>query len=190
VRMGRLVARWCLWLRELPPWLTQVAQLDLRDCENLRALPEGLQVSSWIDVAGTGLRGLPDSLQGVQVRWRGVPVDARIAFEPGTITAAEVLGERNVELRRVLLERMGYEAFLQHAQARIVDRDEDAGGERRLLRVPLPDDEDLVCVAVICPSTGRQYLIRVPPAMRSCRQAAAWIAGFDNPDDYRPVAET
>jgi hypothetical protein len=47
-----------------------------------------------------------------------------------------------------------------------------------------------MCVCVVCPSTGRQYVLRVPPTMRSCRQAAAWIAGYDNPADYRPLAET
>ena len=46
-------------------------------------------------------------------------------------------------------------------------------------------DEDLVCVSVICPSTGRQYIIRAPPTMSDCRQAVAWIAEFDDPDDYR-----
>jgi hypothetical protein len=43
---------------------------------------------------------------------------------------------------------------------------------------------------VACPSTGRRYALRVPPTMRSCRQAAAWTAGFDNPDLYRPLIET
>jgi hypothetical protein len=32
--------------------------------------------------------------------------------------------------------------------------------------------------------------VRVPPTMRNCRQAVAWTAGFDNPDDYEPIAET
>jgi hypothetical protein len=41
-----------------------------------------------------------------------------------------------------------------------------------------------------CPSTGRQYIIRVPPTTPTCRHAAAWIAGFDNPDDYQPLIET
>jgi hypothetical protein len=98
--------------------------------------------------------------------------------------------ERNAELRRVMLERMGYEAFLADAEAEVLDQDRDPGGDRRLLRVTLTGDEDLVCVSVICPSTGRQYLIRVPPAITTCRAAVAWIAGFDNPDDYRPLVET
>ena len=79
------------------------------------------------------------------------------------------------ELRRVLLERMGYARFMEEAKAEILDTDTDAGGERKLVRVPLPRDEDLVCVMVRCPSTGREYVIRVPPATRSCRKAAARV---------------
>ncbi len=33
-------------------------------------------------------------------------------------------------------------------------------------------------------------MLRVPPKMRRCREAAAWIAGFDDADDYRLIAET
>jgi len=190
VRVGRLSVSGCAWLTHLPPWLTELAQLDVSDCPNLVELPEGLRVSSTLEIAGSGLRGLPASLRNVSLRWRGVPIDERIAFHPESITVEELLAERNVELRRVLLERMGYERFAQQAAAEVLDRDRDPGGERRLLRIPLPEDEDLVCVSVICPSTDRQYVIRVPPTMRTCRQAVAWIAGYDNPDDYHPVVET
>ncbi|MDB6133792.1 MAG: hypothetical protein JWM59_2035 [Verrucomicrobiales bacterium] len=49
----------------------------------------------------------------------------------------------------------------------------------------------LVCyLECRCPSTGRRYLLPVPPAVRTCRAAAAWMAGFDNPDDYAPLLET
>lgn len=190
VQIGRLNARGCSRLRSLPRWLTQLAQLDLSGCVNLSELPATLHVSSWIDIADTQISWLPHGVRAAQLRWRGVPIDERIAFRPETITAEEVLSEENVELRRVKLERMGYEAFLQQARATVLDRDHDAGGERRLLRVDWKGDEPLVCVSVFCPSTGRQYLIRVPPKMRRCRQAVAWIAGFDNPDDYQPIAET
>jgi hypothetical protein len=190
IQVGRLTARGCAQLRSLPPWLNRVAQLDLRDCRNLGALPEGLIVTSWVDVAGTGISSLPASLKGVQLRWRGVVVDERVAFNPELVTAKEILAEPNAERRRVLLERMGYDSFLSQANAQTLHQDRDCGGVRRLLRIPLPDDEDLVCVSVICPSTGRQYVIRVPPTVTTCHQAAAWVAGFDDPDDYRPEAET
>jgi hypothetical protein len=190
LQVGRLTARGCAQLRTLPSWVTRLAQLDLRDCSNLRELPEGLIVTSWVDVAGTGVRALPASMKGVQLRWRGVSVDDRVAFRPELITADEILAEGNVERRRVLLERMGYDTFLAHANARTLDEDRDAGGARRLLRVPMAGDEDLVCVSVLCPSTGRQYVLRVPPTVTTCHQAVAWVAGFDDPDDYRPLAET
>jgi hypothetical protein len=190
LRIGRLLARGCTRLASLPRWLTNLSQLDVGGCVNLTDLPPSLRVSSWIDLAHTGITWLPAAARGAQIRWRGVPIDERIAFHPETITGQEVLQEANAERRRVLLERMGYEAFLRQVRAHELDRDRDAGGDRRLLRVPLDGDEPLVCLAVICPSTARQYLLRVPPSMRSCRQAAAWIAGFDNPDDYRPILES
>jgi hypothetical protein len=190
VQIGRLTARDCTQLGHLPLWLKNLTQLDVRGCASLARLPQGLVVSSWIDLAGTQIQSLPDSCQGVQLRWRGVPIDERIAFRPETITPGEILDETNVELRRVLLECMGYANFLQQAGAEVLDRDSDPGGERQLLRVPFQNDEDLVCVSVLCPSTGRQYVVRVPPTMRTCHQAVAWVAGYDNPDDYQPIVET
>ncbi|NOK62668.1 MAG: hypothetical protein GFH27_549293n86 [Chloroflexi bacterium AL-W] len=118
-------------------------------------------------------------------------VDKRIVvFRPKTITAEEVLNERNTERRRVILERMNYETFLEQANAEVLDQDRDPDGERRLLKVAMEGDEDLVCVSVIYPSTGRQYLLRVPPKTRTCRHAVAWIAGFNDPNAYQPIAET
>jgi hypothetical protein len=190
ISVGRLDASGCVRLRSLPDWLTNVAQLHLSGCGNLGRLPEGLRVSSWLDLGESSIMGLPESLRDVRLRWRGVPIDHRIAFQPETITIEEIVNEENAELRRVLLERMGYETFLAQAEAETLDRDRDPGGERRLLRVPMDEDEDLVCLAVLCPSTARQYILRVPPTMRSCHQAAAWIAGFDDPTLYRPLIET
>ena len=190
IQVGRLNARGCTRIASLPAWLTHVAQLDVSGCVNLATLPDHLRVSSWLDLANTAITSLPEASRGVQLRWHGVPIDERVAFHPETITVREVLDQPNVELRRVLMERMGYETFLDQAQAQVRDQDEDAGGERRLLEVPLEGDEPLVCLAVSCPSTGRRYMLRVPPRIRRCHEAAAWIAGFDDPDQYHPIAET
>ncbi len=190
VRVARVSLRGCTRLSSLPDWLVNLAELDVSGCANLTELPEGMRVSSWVDVAGTQIRSLPQSLRSVELRWRGVAVDERIAFHPETITAREALAEGNAERRRVLVERMGSGAFIAEAQPDVLDADQDPGGERRLLRVALDRDEPLVCLAVQCPSTGRRYMLRVPPGMRTCHQAAAWIAGYDNPEDYHPVAES
>jgi hypothetical protein len=191
VRMGHLNLRGCGRLAALPESMgrERLAQLDVSDCGALTSLPEGLEVGSWIELARSGLAALPRSMADTRIRWNGVTIDRRIAFQPETIAIEEVLSEANAEVRRVLLERYGLERFMLDADAEVLDEDRDPGGVRKLLRVPIEDDEDLVCVMVHCPSTGGRYLLRVPPAMTTCHQAIAWTAGFDDPGLYRPTVE-
>jgi hypothetical protein len=173
-------------LHSLPKNLT-CESLDISDCPNLTTLPPGLHVTRWIELAGSGITHLPSG-HGFILHWRGVPVNDRIAFAQ-SITGQDILETDNVELRRVLIERLGYDRFLQQVGGLIRDRDRDAGGERQLIYVPFEDDEPLMVLKVTCPSTGHIHILRVPPHMRTCRQAAAWIAGFNNPDDYDPLIE-
>jgi hypothetical protein len=177
-------------VRSLPGWLGRLAQLDLAGCILLSEIPEGIAVTGWVDVGGTRILGLPDSMRGAALRWRGVRVNERIAFEPEQLSAREALGERNAEVRRVMIERMGYLRFATEAKAKVLDADQDAGGTRQLLFIDLQQDEPLVGLSCCCPSTGRQYFLRVPPAMKTCQQAAAWMAGYDDPRLYRPKLET
>ncbi len=190
IEAGRLRARNCVVLTSLPRWVRSISQLDLRGCSNISELPNWLRVSSWIDLAGTGIRELPENLMDCALRWKGIPINHRIAFHPEDICGREILEVSNAELRRVMLERVGFERFLQDVDAETLDRDTDPGGERRLLRVEMPSDEPLVCVSVFCPSTMRQYIIRVPPTITSCHQAIAWTAGFDDASLYQPLIET
>ena len=188
--VGKLSARNCSWLTALPPSLTRLAQLDVAGCANLTTLPDTLEVLSWLDLAETGITELPPALHGVRLRWKGVLVEERIVFRPETIHGRDVLATANAETRRIMLERIGVERFLADVHPVTLDRDRDAGGRRELLRVALRGDEDLVCLSVNCPSTGRSYLLRVPPTVTRCHQAAAWIAGFDDENAYAPLAET
>jgi hypothetical protein len=193
IRSGRLQLRGCTAVRTLPPYLNRLAALNVRDCPNLTSIPRHLVVSGWLDLGHSGLTdesALPPGMERTQLRWAGINVDRRIAFHPESILIEEVLKEQNAERRRGLLDRYGYGRFIQDANAEILDRDTDPGGERQLLRVKLEGDENLVAMSCFCPSTGRQYIIRVPPTTPTCRHAAAWIAGFDDPDKYRPVLET
>ena len=174
-------------LYNLPENLT-CETLDISDCVNLTNLPQGLHVTHWIELAGSGIANLGAG-HGFVLRFRGVRVTDRIAFESDSIAGQDILNVENIELRRVLIERLGYETFLQQVGGLIRDRDRDAGGERQLVYIPFEDDEALMILKVICPSTGHTHVLRVPPYMQTCRQAAAWIAGFNNPDDYNPLIE-
>lgn len=187
---GSLVLRDCRRLSTLPPWLTRLANLNLAGCLQIEHLPEALVLTGWLDLAATAIKALPPNLANTRLRWRGVRIDQRLAFKPESLTASEILAERNAELRRVMIERLGALEFAKQANASILDQDSDPGGLRQLLHIPLPADEPLVGLNCRCPSTGREYLLRVPPKTRTCHEAAAWIAGFDNPRDYHPDQET
>jgi hypothetical protein len=188
--LRQLSAQGCTALETLPPNLHQIDELDVRGCGQLTALPPELRITRWIDVAESGLRTLPASALGAQVRWNGVNVTGQIAFHPEPLSARQALSAENAELRRVMVERIGSERFVAEANPQQLDTDVDRGGMRRLLRVDIPDDEPWVALEVRDPSTGRTYLLRVPPEIDTCRRAAAWVAGFDNPDDYQPILET
>ncbi len=190
IQRGILRLRNCINLQVLPNWLKTLAQLDVAGCVQLETLPLRLKVSSWIDLGGASINELPDGLSGTNLRWRGVPIDERIAFRPETLTSKEIIQEKNAETRRVMIERMGYLKFAEQAKAKVVDKDRDPGGERQLLRINLEADEPLLGLVCFCPSTGRQYFLRVPPDIKKCHQAAAWMAGFDDPNKYKPVLET
>lgn len=190
IRNGSLSISGCTGIRNLPSYLKKLSTLDISDCPQITELPPKLEIGLWINVGGSGLTSLNALNKDVGIRWRSVAVDERIAFHPDDIKASEALQEKNAERRRVLIERMGTEKFISEANAKVIDRDKDSGGKRELLVLPLKNDEDLVCLSCFCPSTSRHYFLRVPPTMKTCHQAAAWMAGFDDPALYNPVIET
>ena len=194
------IAENCVNLTKLNGTFRNLARMNLRGCTNLRSIPEGVEVTRWVEIGGTQIRKFPKSLSDVILRWNGMELEHRIVFNPETITAKEVLQTDNAEMRRVKLQFMGYQRFFEEAKPDILDQDTDAGGPRQLLCLKFnrnqpndyryQEDEPLVCVSYKCPSTGRQYVVRVPPNITKCKQAVAWIAGFDNPNDYHPMYET
>jgi hypothetical protein len=122
--------------------------------------------------------------------WHGVRVPRRVVENPEGLGAREVLAEPDVEVRRVMIERIGPERLVRDGGARRVSEDELGV----LWRLDLPDDEPLVCVEVTDASPGpgavyRHYLLRVPPDVRSAREAVAWTFGVDS-GEYRPAIET
>ncbi len=189
LRFGRLILRNCSSLKAIPEWVENCSRLDLRGASLISEVPEGTMGGAQIDIAGSSVRSLPADA-AFSILWNGVLIDERIAFHPEEISAREIIDCVNVETRRVMLERVGYERFFEELSPTVLDEDQDKGGKRTLLKIGLSGDEDLVCVTFSCPSTGRKYVTRVPPKIKTCHQAVAWMAGFDNPNDYKPMHET
>jgi hypothetical protein len=142
--------------------------------------------------------------RGPAIAWRdgfslwyvhGVQVSRQIVDAPETLTPGQILGEPNVPLRRVMIDRFGADRLMMTANSEIVDQDQDRLGRPRLLRRQrIPGDEDIVMVQVANATPdpegwNRLHLLRVPPTVRSCAEAVAWTFGMEA-SEYAPVQET
>ena len=127
--------------------------------------------------------------------WHGVRVPRQVIEQPESLNPQDVVKEPNAEVRRVMVERLGVDRFLAGVKAKVRHEDNDSlGHKRRLLEVAQREDEELVAVEVTNSTrepdgTWKSYILRVPPAMRTCAQAVAWT--FDLSDrEYQPAMES
>jgi hypothetical protein len=122
--------------------------------------------------------------------WRGLQVEQRLIESPETLTPAEIWAERNIEIRRVMMDRYGYDRLLKGSKAQLLDESEFG----RLWVMQIDDDEDLVVVEVVNSTAEpdgsfKDYFLRVPLTVRTAREAVAWT--FDVPAaDYEVAVET
>jgi hypothetical protein len=141
------------------------------------------------------------SEHGPAIRWRdgfalyaidGVFVKKQIVESPETLTVSQIVDEPNAEVRRVMLSRFGEERFIRESKATVLDDDERFG---TLMAHSFGwSDEALVMVKVknsTPESDGsyKHYYLRVPPTMRTAREAVAWTFQF-SPNEYDPDTET
>ena len=122
--------------------------------------------------------------------WHGVRVAEAIILRPESITVEQLRDEPNAEVRRVMLERFGFDRYIDAIGALPIHADE-AG---TLYRCDIPDDEPLVIVRVKNSTPepdghSKHYTLRVPPDITQARQAVAWTFPISN-GEYRPLVET
>lgn len=187
----------CESLRSLPDPLqlaSNAYKIVLTNCAQLTQLPENTEFKGRIEVSGCGLKGLPPKMRKCNVLWAGHWTTPDVIFYPETLTPERILTEPNAEIRRLMLEKVGIENILKKANVAIIHQDKDLGGDRLLIEVTIVNQfrnrQKARYLRCSCPSTARQYLLPVPPNIGTCHNAAAWLAGFNNPDDYQPVQET
>jgi hypothetical protein len=117
------------------------------------------------------------------------------AVHPNQWQAEWVLQERNAEIKRILIQEIGYARLCQELQAEELD----SWREYTLLKLPIYDDfsqatqwrsprefvegvEATYLLKMICPSTGSIYALRVPPSVKSAREAATWVNWGTDPE--------
>lgn len=143
--------------------------------------------------------------------WHGVLVPAHAVVNPAQITQEEIRAASNTEVRRVLIERYGYERYLHDADLTLVDAcpdDHPLPGLRtaRLFR----DDHNQIVLLDMLNSTPepdgsvKRYVISVDGdayegrAGKECLAAMAstwrrqsdYSLYFQTPEAYRPMAES
>jgi hypothetical protein len=124
--------------------------------------------------------------------WRGVAVPEEVIMKRPTI--GMVRNTSNMEVRRIIIERMGYEKFLKSCGGNLIQRDRygtlyNVGpgfgfglmGSFLMVKVknstPEPD------------GTYKDYVLPVPPHIRTARQGIAWSFGLEE-HEYNPKIET
>ncbi|WP_339376433.1 DUF6745 domain-containing protein [Calothrix sp. NIES-2098] len=101
-------------------------------------------------------------------------------LHPKQWQARWLLEEDNAELRRVLIQGIGYAKITHELQAVELD----TWQEYTLLKIDKDVDmEPIVLLKMTCPSTDFIHILRVPPDVKSAREAISWVNwGIDSED--------
>ncbi|MEG4302026.1 leucine-rich repeat domain-containing protein [Microcoleus sp. D3_18a_C4] len=113
---------------------------------------------------------------------------------PDLWQAEWLLSEENAELRRVLIERIGYDRIIQE----LAVTELDSWQEYTLLSIEFDEDFDdegnpqpVYLLKMTCPSTGFIHALRVPPDVRSssrasltAKEAIRWVNWDIDPEEF------
>ncbi|MEH2262878.1 DUF6745 domain-containing protein [Nostoc sp.] len=92
-----------------------------------------------------------------------------------------LLTEENAELRRVLIQGIGYARICQELQAIELD----TWQEYTLLKIDADVDEEAIyLLKMTCPSTSFIHTLRVAPNMKSAREAIRWVNWGVDPETF------
>ena len=96
----------------------------------------------------------------------------QIVLRPDTQTIEQIDAEKNSEVRRVRIERFGWDRYLFAAGAELVESADDVDGIHQAL-FATHKGERLLCCA--CPSTARTYSLEVNPECATIEQAQQYL---------------
>jgi hypothetical protein len=114
--------------------------------------------------------------------YHGVPLPKKYApIHPNGWRSNWLLEEPNAELRRILIQGIGYGKICQELQAIKLD----SWREYELLKIDSEIDiEPILVLKMTCPSTQSIHTVRVPPQMASARAAIRWVNHDIDPETF------
>ncbi len=185
-------------LTALPSNICQLVNLNnLNLSQNqLTALPDSIKLLpnlTSIYLSGnplTDLSILSQLPRLTTVNFFGVDLLRRYWTKLSEWKAEWLLDEQNAELRRRLIQQIGYERMCQELQTIPVD----TWREYTLLKIDNMQTvyrgwrevgrEPLLLLKMTCPSTGHIHVLRVPPDMTSAEAAITWVNHGIHPDKF------
>jgi leucine-rich repeat protein SHOC2 len=133
------------------------------------------------------IRNLPSQ---VHLYCDGIYLPDRYRRKIGDWQPDWLLNEENAEMRRVLIQQLGYEKICDRLGATAIDR----WREYTLLRIdnfqPCYEGykeiarEPMMLLKMICPSTEHIHILRVPPDLTSAEAAITWVNHGIHPDKF------
>lgn len=102
-------------------------------------------------------------------------------IHPNQWQASWLLEEQNAELRRVLIQGIGYSRIASELGATELDSFQ----EYSLLKIDTDVDiEPIYMLKMTCPSTGYIHVLRVPPNINSAKEAITWVNWGIDPEEF------
>jgi leucine-rich repeat protein SHOC2 len=196
-------------LTSLPESIGNLSSLGCLDLSHnqLTNLPESISNLSSLmrlDLTGNPLVDLSSVRKignySVDVYFFGVKLPPRYLTKFSDWKPQWLLNEDNAEIRRTLIEYIGYEKICDDLNTITLD----IWREYTLLKIDeveaiygYKDDdyndddspfylgrEPMVLLKMICPSTANIHILRVPPDMESAEEAITWVNQGIHPDEF------
>jgi len=108
---------------------------------------------------------------------RGVAVNEKIVMHPEELTAEEIQGEKNLEVRRIMIERVGVENLLTKTKAKVIyeGTNEIEGTHESIFEVLGSRYFCGKCATL----DDRIYFMEVPETVKNGIEARAYLSNLD-----------
>lgn len=100
----------------------------------------------------------------------GIRVDEQLIMRPESQTIAQIEGEENEEVKRIRLNRYGWQRYLQETEAQVLDVSVHAWMESLM-----QTKDGITVLCTYDPSTGRPYALEVDPSCKTCAEAQRYL---------------
>lgn len=125
--------------------------------------------------------------------WRGIRVEKNWIESPDSITIKQIQNQQNVELRRAMIEIIGYDRYLKESNAIEIDRSQLNGQDIVLYEADFGYLKAKIVELINCTQendgTYKHYFHRVPKTINDAHSAVAALWGLPK-EKYNPTIET